>query len=253
MNRGDINTPIQLKNLSRELDFYGYYSLLLTYHSQNPDLLLKSLVSAESDIKLKYMIAMRTYAVSPEYLAMITASYNQIFPNKLMFNIVSGDLHADETTINDIVMFKNHFDTPDKRLIYTEEWISTFLRLCEKWYVPEIVMAGHSQKTKVMANKFNATHLSMLDMYLKDPRDTINKKQMVSLSLIIRDSKEEAEQVLKNSSMVGASLWTICGTESDINKEIKKLENLGVTDIIISQFEKDYNVAAIHKIVKDYE
>lgn len=249
MNRGDINTPNQIQNLSRELDFYGYYSLLLTYHSKNPDLLLKSLIAAEHDVKLKYMLAIRTYAISPEYLAMITASYNEIFPNKLIFNIVSGDLHSDETTIEDIVMFKEHLDTPEKRLIYTEKWMNIFLKLCKKWHTPEIIMAGHSQETKSMANKFKATHLSMLDMYLKDPKEIINKKQMVSLSIIIRDTKEEAESLLTNNS----SLWTLCGTQHEVQEKIKQLEDGGVTDIIISQANQDYNIASVHRMVKSYE
>ena len=102
MDRGGLNNPQDIKIMSEQLDKYNYYSMLLTYHSKNSDLLIKSLLAADKNINLKFMLAIRTYAISPEYLSMICNSYNQSFPSKLILNITSGDIHSEENSINDI-------------------------------------------------------------------------------------------------------------------------------------------------------
>ena len=39
MDRGECDNSSKIKQLSEELEEYGYYSLLLTYHSKQTDLL----------------------------------------------------------------------------------------------------------------------------------------------------------------------------------------------------------------------
>ena len=60
-----------LSKLSDKLDDIGYYSLLLVYHSLIADNWMKAARILNKNHKLKYMIALRTYAVSPEYLSLI--------------------------------------------------------------------------------------------------------------------------------------------------------------------------------------
>ena len=205
MDRGGLNNPQDIKKMSEQLDKYNYYSMLLTYHSKNSDLLIKSLLAADKNINLKFMLAIRTYAISPEYLSMICDSYNQSFPNKLILNITSGDIHSEENSINDIPIFNEYLNTPEKRLDYTEEWTKKFIEICSNKYLPELFMAGHSNKTREMANKFNATHISMLDMHIKYLKEnaSINKKQLISLSILIKDNINEAKEfLLKNNTTI---------------------------------------------------
>ena len=237
-----------------ELDKYNYYSMLLTYHSKNSDLLIKSLLAADKNINLKFMLAIRTYAISPEYLSMVCDSYNQSFPNKLILNVASGDIHSEENSINDIPMFSEYLDTPEKRLNYTEEWTKKFIEICSNKYLPELVMAGHSTKTRLMANKFNATHLAMLDMhfkYIKESNIIVNNKQMVSLSIIIRNDIDDAKDFLLKNNTAGAENWTLIGNKEKIKKEILNLNKLGITDIIISQCPNDDQVHLVHELIKE--
>ena len=253
MDRGGLNNPQDIKIMSEQLDKYNYYSMLLTYHSKNSDLLIKSLLAADKNINLKFMLAIRTYAISPEYLSMVCDSYNQSFPNKLILNVASGDIHSEENSINDIPMFGQYLDTPEKRLNYTEEWTKKFIEICSNKYLPELFMAGHSNKTREMANKFNATHISMLDMHIKYLKEntSINKKQLIALSILIRDNVDEAEDFYKKNNTMGAENWTLVGNTEKIKKEILDLQNLGITDILISQCPNDNQVNLIHELVKE--
>ena len=253
MDRGRLNNPQEIKNLANILDKHKYYSLLLTYHSKQDDLLIKSLLAADNNIKLKFMIAIRTYSISPEYLSMICQSYNKSFTNKIMLNITSGDIHLDETSIEDIPLFKEYFDTPEKRLNYTEEWTKKFIEICSNRYLPELFMAGHSDKTREMADKFNATHISMLDMHIKYLKDNniINKKQLISLSILIRDNFDKAKEFLLKNNTAGAENWTLVGNTEKIKKEILDLQNLGITDILISQCPNDDQIHLVHELIKE--
>jgi hypothetical protein len=253
MIRGEKSDISSLSSFSTEIDSFGYYSMLLTYHSTLPDNLIKSARVLSENEKIKYMIAIRTYAISPEYMSMICKSFNEISKNRLMLNIVSGDIHADENPIDDIVMIENMIDTPEKRLDYTDSWMNKFLKIKNFKDKPEIVMSGHSDITRLMAIKYNSTHLSMYDMY-KDYINTenpiINSKQMISLCFVVRKTQEEADLFFESLDR-GKKLWTICGDKEKIKSFIYKLESEGVTDLLISGNPEDDQKILVHNMVKE--
>lgn len=249
MHRSSFDSKKDLIELSKKLDSVGYYSLLLTYHSELPDMILKSFEAASNNQKIKYMAAIRTYAISPEYLSMICKSYNDSFPNKLILNIVSGDIKEKENSINNLVFISKDMDTSKKRFKYTEEWMSKFRQLSLDGYYPEIVMGGHSEETKKLCRTYNIANLSAGSAY----KDYIlsstyipSSKQMVEFSVVIRDSKEEAAKIVK-----GGHIWSIFGTKDEVKKEIKSFYNIGVTDIMISAENDDEKINLVHDLIKE--
>lgn len=256
MDRGKANSPEEIKTLARQLDKYGYYCILLTYHSLSEDMLIKSLLAAENNINLKFMLAIRTYAISPEYMAMICRSYQSLFKDKLILNIASGDIQKEETSIDDIVFLKEQLSTPEKRLDYTKEWMEKFIKISSKpnWYTPKLIMSGHSEKTREMANRFDATSLVMLNTqkeYILTGKGIINKKQMISLSICIRDNKEDAFNFIKNNTHKDYYKACVYGNKEEVKKELLNLFNNGADEILISEIFNDDNVLAIHELVKE--
>lgn len=254
MNRGDISSVPDIQKLSSTIDKYGYHSILFVYHSKMPDNLIKVVRSVSDQEQIKYMLAIRTYAISPEYLSMICKSFYDMFGDRLMLNIVSGDIHDEETSVNDIVMFKNSLATPEDRLIYTKEWMDKFVSMFPEGRLPEIVMGGHSDFTRIMSNEYNATHLSMLDMHLKHlhkDNHVVNNKQMVSVSIVARDTSQEADSFMNSLENSSAKQWTIYGSKKYIVDKINEIESLGVTDIIISGNSNDKHHEYIHDIIKE--
>ena len=255
MDRGECDNSSKIKQLSEELEEYGYYSLLLTYHSKQTDLLTKSLLAADKNIKLKFMIAIRTYSISPEYMNMIYKSYNEIFPNKLMLNILTGDLHKNEESLENIPMFNDFFSFIENRYKYTEKWLEKFLKICNDKSIPEIVLSGHSEQSKNMSNKFHVTNLSMFNVYkyyIKKENKIINSKQMVAISAIIRNTKQEAfEFIEKNNTTKEFYKSCIFGTKDDVKNGLLKLFSKGATDILIAPVINDDEYVEVHKIVKE--
>ena len=251
MERGIDGSISYLKNISDVIDDTGYESVLLVYHSKIDDNWIKASRALDLNHKFKYMPAIRTYSISPEYCAMIARAFNTIAPNRLMMNVVSGDIHSEETSIDDLIWINSELDTPEKRLRYTDDWLSKFIAL-SNGTVSEIVMAGHSDETKKMAEKYNATHLSMLNMhkqsYLK-PDFIKNSKQMLSLSVIINESKDEIEKLLATNK--GSDQWTIFGSKEGVKKQINDLKQMGATDVLINTHPDDKNIPLIHSMVKE--
>jgi arginine/lysine/ornithine decarboxylase len=70
------------------------------------------------------MLAIRSYSISPEYFFMKYKAFEEIDKNRLMFNIVSGDIQKTETSVEDLVISKEHLDTSQKRVEYTKMWMN---------------------------------------------------------------------------------------------------------------------------------
>lgn len=251
MIRHENNDPESLKKVFSELNSYGYYSCMLTYHSKKNDMFIKLARAVDPNIKLKYIVAMRTYAVSPEYLAMMINGFNEIAKDKLIFNIVSGDIHKDENSIEDLVDPVSFLSSQD-RVLYTGKWLEKFINIdIIKNNLPEMFMSGTSEKTFSHCERFNGGTLTMVDYYLENV-DFFSKfnRKCVSLQICIRDTDEEAERI-KHKTYSGDQLkWCYYYSEDTLEKKIKELEDLGVTDLMITGLQNDPEINRVHQFVK---
>lgn len=251
MDRGDNSQLIPLSNLSDKLDSVGYESLLLVYHAKMRDHWIKAARVLNTNHKIKYMPAIRTYAITPEYAAMMARAFKEIAPNRLALNIVSGDIHSDEDSVENMIWFGKYLATPEQRLDYTDAWMEKFIELCGK-NLPDIVMGGHSEKTKRMADKYDAVHLSMLDMYLNEYQNDNfyhNKKQMVAVCVVVRSTDEESEKFLSSAVDGWNKNWTISGSPETVKSKLMNLANIGITDIIINAHPNDDQIDLVHNTV----
>jgi alkanesulfonate monooxygenase SsuD/methylene tetrahydromethanopterin reductase-like flavin-dependent oxidoreductase (luciferase family) len=240
-----------LRHISEIANLCNYYSILLVYHSLENDNWIQCANVINKEHKFKYHIAIRTYSISPEYFVMMYKSFNEIQKNRIMFNIVAGDIHNSESSVDNIILGRESLDTVEKRVDYTYIWIKKVLSLLDKCDVPEIVMSGISAKTLDSAAQFADYNLCMMDTYLCNPEMfSRNKNRMVSAALVIRDTYEEAENVVNNIDESHQSRWTIFGTEQQVIEKIKHLESIGVTDLMIRNHRNDDQYNLIHDLAK---
>jgi alkanesulfonate monooxygenase SsuD/methylene tetrahydromethanopterin reductase-like flavin-dependent oxidoreductase (luciferase family) len=252
----DHTTPSALKRLFDKIDDAGYYSVLMTYHSSQTDLWAKSINLINPSYKFKFQPAIRTYAISPEYFAMMYNACEQISKNKYMFNIVAGNLwNNTEKTLDNIVYIKDIIDTPEKRLDYTAEWMHKLKSSKMISNFPEIVMSGYTDKTLENASMYADYTMPMIPEFKEDPkRFMVTKKgAVVCGAFVIRDSFEEAEKVVEAANPAHQKTWTFYGTENDILNSLKELKDLGATGFMIRQLNNDQEIYRIHDFVKKYK
>lgn len=243
-----------VKKISEIADKSNYYSVLFVYHSLSNDYWIRCAKALNTNEKFKYFLAIRTYAISPEYFVMMYRSFNEIQKNRIMFNIVAGDIEPSESSIENIITEKEKLDTVEKRVDFTREWIKKVLFLLKREEVPELAMSGTSEKTLDSAAAYADYNLAMLDTYLDSPkRFQRNKNRMVCAAMTIRDTHEEAEKIANQIDHIHQKRWTIYGTESEILQKIKNLKTIGVTDLLIRTHKNDLEPDKVHEFSKKYK
>ena len=256
MARNDELTIKGLSDLSSKLNEHGYHSVLLVYSSVDSDFLIKVARVLNKNHKIKYMPAIRTYALSPEYFGKICRAFDEIQKNRLMVNIVSGDITENETFLEDVVGIKSFISSSEQRISYTKEWVEKFLNLKSMKNYPEIIMSGTSDSTIKIAKDNNLTNLVSWFNYkdLGERQKYLNNyNTMINFGVIVRDSLEEADFVLNNLNNKNSKKWTIAGTEKTIKEHVLYLKDQGIRDFQITTFFEDSQSDRVHKLVKEME
>jgi len=237
MWRGHPLNLKELRSLSSELEKCGYYSVLLTFHSKSADYLIKSAAALIPGDRLKYMIALRPYHISPQYCAMLTEGYNQVDRERLIFNWVAGnfDNRADEPYQVDVFGSSEHIDSIVKRTTFLRNFIGQYNSYKFVSTKPEMVFSGFSEYTLETAKIFNGTSLCMIDDY----RNNIKRfdgivNRMVCVNPIVLKSEEVEDYKQKILSINPRSIHTtIVGDKETVMKKLVELKNEGITDILL--------------------
>lgn len=251
MHRFEGSSPKELKILSNVLDYSGYYSMLTVYHSKISDNWMKVANIINLEHRLKYMIAIRTYAISPEYCAMMCEAFSEIDPHRLVLNIAAGDVQGDETSIEDSIEISHLISTHEDRVAYTSSWLKKFTSLEILRNKPEIVVSGTSTGTINNSNEYADAHLCMYSSY-KDGlgKQITTKRKMVTCIVIIRDTKEEADAIYDSLPENMGKTSCLYGTEDEIINDILLMKNEGVTDVLVSRAQNDDQHYRIHSMVR---
>ncbi len=239
MWRGKPLNSLELRDLSIKLEQVGYESVLLTFHSDSPDYLIKSAAALVPGHKIKYMIALRPYHVSPQYCAMITEGFNQIEPSRLVFNWIAGDSHnrLDEKPQMDVYGNTDTLDTIIKRTTFLRSFIEQYKSMPVITDSSPMVFSGYSEYTLDTTRMFGGTSLSMIDDYRENKDRFIGiENRMVAVSPIILQTQEEVDEYIeflptKSSRFLAMS---IVGTRENVKKQLLELEHEGITDVLLN-------------------
>lgn len=245
MWRGNPLSSNGLRELSINLENNGYESVLLTFHSESPDYLVKAAAALIPGQKLKYMIALRPYHVSPQYCAMITEGFNQIEPGRLVFNWIAGDSHnrLDEKPQMDVYGNTENLDDIVKRTTFLRNFVDQYRSMPVISKEPEMVFSGYSEYTLETTRMFNGTSLCMIDDYKNNLGrfEGINNR-MVCVSPIILDSAKEVEEYKKDLPNHGSRFLGMCivGQRDEVKQALLQLEHNGVTDILVNTHRPEF-------------
>jgi len=237
-----------LKRLLIQLERNGYYSVLYVYHSQQSANWIKAARVVDKSQKIKHMIAVRPYSVSPEYFVMMYDAFEEICKDRIMFNIVPGRLLNDENVTENSLYISELIDTVEKRIDYADKWLEKVTSIKK---IPELVVAGIGDKSLDLANKYADYSVFTVELYNRDrERVNLNVKKMCMVNFLIRDTYEEAEQAAQSLTPDKKSR-TFYGTKESILEQVKELEASGVTDIMIRKYPNDNKFYKIHEFVKE--
>jgi len=237
-----------LQKLSKELDDVGYYSMLLTYDSVVSDNWIKTAKAIDENQKIKYMIAIRTYAISPEYCVMMSKGFNEISENRLILNVTSGNFQPHENPINNLIYINDQVDTREKRIAYTKKWIKKYKELYNELNIPEIVISGHSPETTDIAKNYADYHLTSY----KHVGSFFHNKNIIAINIIVDNNINKIENFLNQYGY--KKEFVLYGNEDMVYKKLvnilKENENTNIEFMFSGLLEDEKNWYKIHSITK---
>lgn len=156
--------------------------------SQNEFIKIARFMDINKDFK--YMVAVRSYTISPQYLSSICRSLNQISPNKVEINLVSGHINENEKTVGGIVGTINDLSLPIEKTKYMIQFLETMDNM--NLNKPDLYVSCTNKYTYDIAKKYNYKIILPYSKYLqKVYGDDVDLKNVIfALKPTIKENQE---------------------------------------------------------------
>ncbi len=266
MNRSDKGLGLStMRRMFDKKEKFGYESILLTSKGVNSDNWIKSAHIIDPTKKIKYMIAVRPYQQSAQIVNQMAAAFAEISPNRLMLNVVSGEMGGLEVGTPPEPSYEVDVDisTPLGRLEFMPGWMERLSKTYVMGRKPIIILGTRNREAILQCAQYADIGLVMIDDFLREPElFTSNyKRLMISAQIIIRDTDEQARKEIEESfsEHIRIKRWAIYGTKETVKKKLLELEAMGVTDILLSNGtdvveQKDSEVdLLVYEIIQEYK
>jgi|LauGreDrversion4_2_1035121.scaffolds.fasta_scaffold173245_3 alkanesulfonate monooxygenase SsuD/methylene tetrahydromethanopterin reductase-like flavin-dependent oxidoreductase (luciferase family) len=236
--RNELLSPSGIKRLYSQKEKFGYESILLTTKEHQSDAFITCAATLDPLKKIKYMIAVRPYSISAQYCAQMVASFNEIAPGRLMLNIVSGETSGEKKDPDPCYEVNVDINTPQGRLDYVPIWLEKFTNTYAMGKKPTILVGTKNIELLNSTKQYTDISLCMMDDYVRNPdqyRLNYNRR-MVSAQVIIRNTDEEALEIINNTytSKPRIKDWTLWGSRETVKQKIINLKDIGVTDVMLN-------------------
>lgn len=243
MVKSGLNTQ-ELTTVFSTLDNVGYKSLLLTFSSDDSDYLIKASHAYQHGQVTDLMFAIRPYAMSARYLAMMLKSLNDITGKEAVLNIIAGtfdkeaDLFIENTSIHD-------------RKVLAGDFVKRFRSHCLDFNImPKIYFSGSSEQTISNTQAHGDGIIVLLTDYIKNKPiiDTIDKDKIVRVFIIIDNDYHAAKAKFDLLSKGREKDNCIFGTEEMV---LQKLAETGCSNFLVSTIPYDYHNESLNELVRN--
>lgn len=249
-----VLSPKEIASRSVQWNDSGYSSVLLTFNSSSPDNWIKAAAACHPGQKLKYMIALRPYHLSPQYCAMMVEAFNLIDPGRLILNFVAGDVQnrPEEGAQQDVFGNSEKLKTIDDRKKFLRLFVQELISSNVITTKPELVFSGFSEYTVETAYINNGILLAMYDDYLRNIElfSKVNQR-MVAVQAFVRDTDAEASEITKIINRERELDYTIYGSKETIKSKLLLMKSQGITDVLIHSHFHDNELDKIHLAIKE--
>lgn len=231
------------KDLSDEMENAGFDGILFPYSSHDDDYFIPIATNIEKDKNIKYMVAIRPYTISPQYINKIIKSINKISKDRVMINFVSGWIYENEKSLGGICGNINNSSSNIDRSNYLADYIDVLKNMkgnSVNFYV-SVTNSILFEKTK--DNKIIIPY----NLYKQEKIDLSEAKAMISICPIIRKTKEDIDKI-KNNSMSEKSAYF---TEDEFMVFLNDINKKNINGLLIFEdsenAEKENIINAISK------
>lgn len=198
---GVFNDANSLETAAK-LEEHKFDGVMYTYDSTQGDMFVRVAKDINKEEKIKYLIAVRPYTISPQYLNTINDSINEIMRDRLQINFISGYIKDHEKDVSGIVGSVNDFSDPVDRSNYMIEFLKVLNSMPDnrldfyvsttnsyvfdtvKKYNNKIILPYHIYKRGFWSDTLkDASSMHELDIE--------NTEVMIAMTPIIRETDKE--------------------------------------------------------------
>jgi hypothetical protein len=132
------NYPIDggLKNRSKDLESNGFDGTMYPYGTFINDYFTRIARDLDVNSKFKYIVAIRPYVISAQYLHMICSSLNELSYNRVSINFLTGWILENEKEFGGVLYGVNDNSSNIDRSNYMLEYAKEFKRISDtKFYI----------------------------------------------------------------------------------------------------------------------
>lgn len=236
--------PISHSNIDL-LESYGFSGALFTYGSYQDDYFTQVARHINQNKKIKYMIAIRPYTISPQYLTKISKSIETIAPNRLQINLISGQIQKEEKRLGGVLGPVNDLSSSIDRSNYMIQYLLELDKIQKNdpgLHKPDIFVSTTNKYIFETSNNINNKMIVPYREFKKNfdiknnmltifdgVLDPIKTKIMIFISPVIRETKEEIDKIEKKYPIPDTEYFSY---DSFINF-IKTLESVGINHLMM--------------------
>jgi hypothetical protein len=182
-------------NQISRLENSHFSGVMFTYDATQGDMFVRIAKDIKPQEKIKYLVAIRPYSISPQYLCMINQSMNEIDPDRLQINLISGYIKDHELDFGGILGDTNDSSGRIERSNYLIEYVKALN-----------TMPGNSDKSNSLDFYVSTTNEHVFNLC----KDNNNK-----IILPYRDYKNGAWTVINESGgqSLSNTLFDLNGVE----------------------------------------
>ena len=208
----------------------GFDGNLFLIGSKNLDNFVKIARFVDVKKKFKYMVAIRPYTISPQYLSLICESLNKMFPNRIQINLVSGHVKENEINIGGIVGPVNDLSLPIEKSKYMIEFLETMHNM--NLNKPDLYVSCTNKYTYETAKKYNYKIILPYSNYLKkEYGDDIDLKNVIIAFAPTIKENEEYLDINIDELPEDSGLYT----EDSLTLFLDNLKKSGVYGVLIAR------------------
>jgi hypothetical protein len=235
-------------DLIEELDEVGFHGALFTYNVKQSDFFTRIAKKISPETRIKYMVAIRPYVISPQYLCMINDSLNEIAEKRLQINLISGHIKDEEHYFGGILGEVNDHSSSIERSKYLIEYVDMLESM--NTTIPDYYVSVTNEFTFATASKYNSKMIIQYSQYMNNFYDTKDKRVMISVTPILRKNKEDLELATIPGVQHRADMDKF--TYEEFYDIVKGLNSKGINQVIFSSWS-DEETRYIIDFVKYYK
>lgn len=260
------NSAQGLMEMAKTLDDAGVYSVLLPYGSTSPDYFAWLPDLVHNTKNLKFMMALRPYAFTPEYASRVFRTAYYEFNNRVVFNVVAGAMSPEEQehTLKYYPGNPEDIDNVDKRIAFTYKWTELFCQIFDDHFgpvLPEMYTIANSPITLELANKYMDCAIynhHRIEYNKQHGREDLRHVIIIDPLIINDDGTCDVEYLWQptplekanNNKLTRDQVHPINGTYDEVKEQLIGMsKQYGITEFLVHTDQKD--ISKILRLVKE--